>query len=47
MIEIEWSYVSIKTAELTSFVKFTGEILFKETLRRRDWAFRKLEIQTS
>lgn len=31
----------------TSFEKFTGEILFKELIRRVAWDFRKEEMHTS
>jgi len=31
----------------TSFVKFAGEILFKEEMRRRDWVFLKVDMQLS
>lgn len=43
---IELYYASIGSVKLASFVKFTGT-LFKEEMRRLDWDFRKLEIQTS
>lgn len=36
-----------KKMDYTSFEKLAGEILFKEEMRRRDWAFLKLEIQLS
>lgn len=45
--EMNKHYVSSRSVKLTSLEKFTGVILFKEEMRRRDWVFRKLEMQSS